>query len=302
MNKKGFTLVEMLVAVALLSLVLSMVSSGVVTAMKANRVQEAASTSQTRARRVLEIVSQDLRSAALGGIVNSPYVSNANAISFPRLVGGAGYDAPWTIGANSWFRSTTDTTSQDWVGDLRSVLVVDKDNGNAFVSPVTGAVWGRWNCCGPLIQLSHGVCGNAAGNLGAGLNSTEQNNNLLFRVDSVGYSFDAAQNRLLQRRAGGAALTVAFDIEDFTVAYVYRNKATGALSRLAAPMTDVSGASIIENNIRKLTQIQIDLDVAEPSSGRDADGNLRTITRTYTSYVDLTDSSSSFQIGKVGTC
>lgn len=303
MNKKGFTLVEMLIAIALLSLILALVSGGVVTAMKANRVHDAASASQTRARRVLEIVSQDLRSAALGSITNTPYVSSNNAISFPRLAGGAGYDAPFRNRDTSatFIRSTTDTSNRDWTGDLGSVLVVDVADGDAFVSRVTGTGWRDWGGrIGRLLGVGHGRCGNAVGALGAGLTGTAQTNRTLFRVNSVGYSFDANQNRLL-RQIEGNQTVVAFDIENFAVSYIYRDKVTGDLDERATPINS-NGAALIENNNWKLAQLQINLDVAEPSSGRDNGGDLRTVTRTYTSYVDLADSSSSFQIGRVGTC
>ena len=303
MNKKGFTLVEMLVAIALLSLVLSMVSSGVVTAMKANRVHDAASASQTRARRVLEIVSQDLRSAALGGVINTPYTSGSNAISFPRLAGGAGYNAEYPRNFITWVTAAEDTVNRDWTGDLGSVLRVSSDDGDAFVSRVNSVSWRDWNCCGPLLQINHGSCNGTLGNLGVGLTGAgaRQTNTLLFRVNSIGYRFDANQRRLLQRTENGNEITVAFDIENFTVSYVYRNKTTNALNELTAPMQS-NGTALIEDDTWRLAQLQIDLDVAEPASGRDSDGDIRTVTRTYTSYVDLTDSSASFQVGRIGTC
>ena len=291
MNKKGFTLVEMLVAIALLSLVLSMVSSGVVTAMKANRVHDAASASQTRARRVLEIVSQDLRSAALGAIINTPYSSNNNAVSFSALAGGAGYEARST-GLFTWFRPATQPT---WTGS--SALLVFRSDGDAFVAPINSTNWTNGQ-----FTIGHANCRNAFINLGAGLtNGTVQNNNLLFSVDSIGYRFDVNQNRLLRRVVGGVEQTVAFDIENFEVFYVYRNKTNSQLARRETPMSS-NNAALIEDDTWRLTQLQIDLDVAEPASGRNADGNLRTVTRTYTSYVDLTDSSLSFQVGRVATC
>ena len=306
MNKKGFTLVEMLVAIALLSLVLSMVSSGVVTAMKANRVHDAASASQTRARRVLEIVSQDLRSAALGGVINTPYTSGSNAVSFAQLAGGAGYEARFRF-SNATFITSTSTTAAlpDWNGS--SILTVLDDGGEAYVAPFT-ARW-RTNVWGGLIGIIHNNCGIGYSTNGPGPNAnstpaltgTQQSNDLLFNVNAIGYRFDAAQNRLLQRTVGGNEIPVAFDIEDFTVSYIYRNKTTGALNELTAPI-ESNGVSLIEDNTWRLAQLQIDLDVAEPSSGRDSDGSIRTVARTYTSYVDLADGSASFQVGRVGTC
>jgi prepilin-type N-terminal cleavage/methylation domain-containing protein len=89
--RRGFTLIEVLVAMAIFATVLALVSAGIVQALRLQALNEANTTLQAKLRRVTEVISQDLRSAVFGGVLAEPYASNATAISFALAAGGVGY-------------------------------------------------------------------------------------------------------------------------------------------------------------------------------------------------------------------
>src|SRR5690554_5781419 len=88
---RGMTLVELLVALAVFSIVLVIAYAAINGSLRIQSDQEAATTTQGKLRRIIEVVSQDLRSSVFGSITDAPYSSNQNQVSFMMLTGGAGY-------------------------------------------------------------------------------------------------------------------------------------------------------------------------------------------------------------------
>ena len=96
----GFTLVEALIALAILGLVLGIAFAAISQGLRVQSGQEAATATQARLRRITEVFTQEIRSAVLGAVSNTPYTSGANSISFMLLDGGAGFQVT-TIDAAS---------------------------------------------------------------------------------------------------------------------------------------------------------------------------------------------------------
>ncbi|MCV5738384.1 prepilin-type N-terminal cleavage/methylation domain-containing protein, partial [Escherichia coli] len=63
---RGFTLIEILVALAVLITVTAIAYNGMIQSLQTQSDQEAATNSQAKLRRVMEVITQDLRSAIFG--------------------------------------------------------------------------------------------------------------------------------------------------------------------------------------------------------------------------------------------
>lgn len=87
---RGMTLVEMLIAMAILGIVLLITSSGIIQSLQVNRLAEDAANTQSKLRRISEVISQELRSAVMGGLTNLPVNSDSSGISFALLSGDGG--------------------------------------------------------------------------------------------------------------------------------------------------------------------------------------------------------------------
>jgi hypothetical protein len=245
-----------------------MASSGIITVLKVHRAQEAAVNSQAKLRRVSEVVSQEIRGAVLGGIMNQPYASTATSISFALLDGGAGYPV------QSLTSSSVDivsNTAPDLAG--KNVLMINKD-GEAIMMGINtvqslGSSWYR---------LIHGSCSNA-------LSATT--NMLLFKVNNVGFSYDHATD-VLNYQLDGQTFAAAFNITDFRLDYVY-TQTDGTPVVQPAPL--VIGAApqkkgVIAGNDVELSRLQLVLSTQARTSGS------KTLERTYSSQIDLASSAS----------
>src|SRR5690606_18560030 len=87
----GITLLEMVVAMAILGLLIVIAYSAIVQGLQVQSSQEAVTSTQARLRRVSEVYTQELRSAVLGAVSDSPYPSDSSSVSFTLLDGGAGF-------------------------------------------------------------------------------------------------------------------------------------------------------------------------------------------------------------------
>lgn len=88
---RGFTLIEILVALAVLITLTAIAYNGLIQSLQTQSDQEAVTSAQAKLRRVMEVITQDLRSAIFGGIINQPYTPTAQAVSIGLIDGGAGY-------------------------------------------------------------------------------------------------------------------------------------------------------------------------------------------------------------------
>jgi len=98
-ERRGFTLVELLLALAILATLLAVAYGGVIQFMQSRSDLEAAINAQAKLRRIVEVFTQDLRSAVFGGLSATPYPSGNASVSFALIEGGAGYPScPTTAG------------------------------------------------------------------------------------------------------------------------------------------------------------------------------------------------------------
>ena len=277
-SRKGFTFVELLVAMAILGTVLALAYGVIISGAKQQREHEALTSSQAKLRRVLEVVSQDVRSSVFGNISNRPYTSTESAISFTLLVGGAGYQimpqntsGTLTGGTISVVGRTTNTAPNLSSGQ---VLLLNGD-GKSVIFPsgnlTRNSSTGYWQMTYPS---SCGVFSYTP-------------NTLAFRVNTLGYSLDAASKTLFFRSASANPQPLAFDISEFKLTYVYVNRITGALSERTTPYLvngnpqktmPVTSGGVTTNWV--LSQVRVLITTTEQS-------NNKQIERSYQSSIDL---------------
>src|SRR5690625_3286969 len=92
-RQRGVTLVEILGALAVFSVVMAIAYGAINGSLRVQADQEAATTTQGKLRRIVEVITQDLRGAVFGSITTQPYASDNSQASLQILTGGAGYTA-----------------------------------------------------------------------------------------------------------------------------------------------------------------------------------------------------------------
>lgn len=205
-NALGMTLVEALIALVILGLVLSLAYGAITNSLQVQSQQEAIVTSQAKLRRIMEVISQDLRSAVFGSITDNPYTSNSEQVSFMMLTGGAGYPVlqrPNFSTSNSFEALITDTT-----GLIGSQVVLVNSDGQGVVVPVNGVSSGT-SAASRTISLS---CSNTI-NYGTGV--------LMFQIETTGIRYDADEDNMFIRTAGVDEQPFAFDVSNARFDYVY---------------------------------------------------------------------------------
>lgn len=215
---RGFTLVELLLALSILGVVLAIAYGGVVQFMHTRSDLDAVVSAQAKLRRIVEVFTQDLRSAVFGGLVSTPYPTGQSSVSFALIEGGAGYPVlPHDSGNNNSFKQAAEVkilalaTQASQIGIARGdrVLLVNQ-NGDGIILPVTevnpvGGQANRW-------RVVHAGCGNT-------IDYTP--NTLLFRIRTLGFKYDPATRELLYKEGAGDPLPVAFDLDRFRIDFVY---------------------------------------------------------------------------------
>lgn len=270
-RSRGASLVEMLVSMSILVIVLGLATTGVVMALRAQRTQEAVTSSQSKLRRVNEAVTQELRSSVLGGLAQSPFSPSATQVSFTVLDGGAGYQVRSV--SNS---SVTFVASETSVGELafgRETALLVNEDGVARVLNVQSIGGGAGN----TFTLNHGTCTNSAFPVTA--------DTLLFRIDTVGYEYDSATGTLYEQVNGDSKNPLAFDLSKFAISYVYTQD-DGTVETRNAPYVDGNGnplknATDASGNPVTLQRLQLAMGTKAKSIAG------RTVERTYTSQVDM---------------
>lgn len=288
----GFTLIEMLIALAILTVILGIAFTAIIQGLQVQGSQEAATSSQARLRRVGEVFTQELRSAVLGAISNEPYTSTDSSVSFTLLDGGAGYQVlPHDSGKNSSFVNANNVqilapaSSKSELGLEGGQALMVNASGQAIIFTIDtvserGSGSGEWN-------LVHPKCANK-------IDYTLST--LLFKVKNIGLSYDADTRTVYQREGNGAALPLAFDMSGLGIEYVYE-EADGTPHVLNAPLKDGGNParrSTIGGEAVELVRLQ----VLMSSDARAVSGDIE---RTYLSQVELA-SNPSFQIQSVLPC
>jgi prepilin-type N-terminal cleavage/methylation domain-containing protein len=293
-RRSGFTLLEVLVALVIFGIILGVTYAAITQSLQVQSSQEAATSSQARLRRVTEVFTQELRSAVLGAISNTPFTAGESSVSFTLLDGGAGYQVlPHDSGNNHSF--TTANTARI-VAPVSSKNDLDLEGNQALMVNASGqAVIFTVNTV-----TRHGGPGSVEWNLahpGCANTIDYTPNTLVFKVKTLGLEYDAASRTLFQREGGGARLPVAFDLAALRIQYVYRDQG-GTPYTFAAPLRDGAGHPLrkAEHQGREIELARLQLTLE--SEARALTGPVR---RSYLSQVELS-ANPSFQIQAVTTC
>lgn len=295
-RKTGFTLLELLLALVILATVMAIAYGGMVQFMGFRSDLDAAASLQAKLRRIVEVFTQDLRSAVFGGLASTPYPSGEGSISFALIDGGAGYPVlPHDSGSNSSFKQAAEAkilvlasqASDIGISAGDYVLMVNA-NGDGVILPVTrvNAVGGqpnRWH-------VVHAGCGNT-------IDYTP--NTLLFRVRTLGFRYNPNTKELVYRDGSGGEIPVAFSLSRFAIRYVYEAGQGDVLVNPGgysyANPTGTPPFQVTQNNkTYTLRRLSLVLGAEVFSRGRSVD-------RVYTSQVELS-SNTQYQVRRIVPC
>lgn len=272
--RSGFTLIEILIAMVIFGLVSAMAFNGIVSALQVQSDQEAITSAQARLRRVVEVITQDIRSAVFGSVTATPYASGESSISFMLLSGAAGFPVESTT---SFPAATTSViAAQPAEANLlaNQQVVMVNGNGQGVVYTIASVA----NLGNNRFQLNHPGCRNTIDWVG-GVQ--------LFEISKLGLRYDAGDRIIYQSTGADDEQPLAFEIDDLRFEYTYQT--------LAASASDpyiVRDAPFLSNGVptRKyvdgsgftytLDRIQLVLSSLENARGRQ-------IQRTYAGYIDL---------------
>jgi len=294
-RSSGITLVELLIALAILSTVIALTSSGIIGSLRAQNLNEASTSAQAKIRRVSEVLTQEVRGAVLGGIAADPYPSGEHSVSFLLLDGGAGYQVlPFINSTNQAnfsdrdrVRVATNTSPQE-LDDSQALLV--NANGQAIVFNVTNV-------------------NNSAGSDGAyvvrhGCTNTipYTNSMLLFKIKTVGISYDDETGTLLQKVANQENPdSLAFDLSTFDVKYVYQDSNGTTYSRTTPLLSNGLPTTIGTLNVTDgegttttqqvtLVRLQLVMGTEVPAAGG------RKVERSFASSIELANLNQTQQV------
>lgn len=201
------TLIEALIALAIFGIVLSLAYGAITSSLRVQNQQEALTTTQSKLRRIIEVISQDLRSAVFGSITDDPYVSGPQQVSFMLLTGGAGF--PVLDGSNFTTRLQFDALipAGTAISAGQQVVLVNTA-GLGVVLPVTNvsSVSGSGTrtvstSCRLTIPYEEGV--------------------LMFQIETTGMRYDVDSGHMFLETAGVDEQPFAFDLSDLRFDYVY---------------------------------------------------------------------------------
>lgn len=295
-SRLGLTLVELLLALLILGILTAIAYGGMVQFMQARSDLDASVSAQAKLRRIVEVFTQDLRSAVFGGLASTPYPTGRRSISFALIEGGAGYPVlPHDSGNNASFKNATEAkivvlaTSENQIGIASGdyVLMVNA-NGDGVILPVTqvnpvGGQPNRWH-------VVHAGCGNT-------IDYTP--NTLLFRVRTLGFRYDPQTKQLVYREGAGGEVPMAFDLSDFRIGYVYEAASQDVLTdppEYAYDQPTGAPPYQVQNSGKTYTlrRLALTLSAGFLSRGRNMD-------RTYTSLVELA-SNTQYAVRRILPC
>jgi prepilin-type N-terminal cleavage/methylation domain-containing protein len=279
-SRKAFTLIEILIALAIFGILIAIASGAIVQYLRVQSDQEAVTSAQARLRRVTELVSQEMRSAVFGSILpnnGSNYDADTDSISFLLLDGGAGYPV---LGTAATFSTAASLNISSSAIDNAALGIATGDE-LLMLNPGSGALLFR---AGAMVKnvadwsITHvGTCKNTI---------PYTPNTLLFKVRTFAVRHDLASKTLFARE-GGVEQTLAWNITNFRIDYVYQN---------VAGSTEINPVSFPTKKIGGLTlqRLQIVAGTGELSRGK-------TIERTYSSQIELADNNT-VNIGGLTVC
>ncbi len=270
-RKHAFTLIEMVLSLAILTLIVGVTATLLQQTLLFQAQQEATTAAQAKLRRVMEIISQDLRGAVFGHIANTPYPSQTTAVSFLVAEGGTAYPV-FNTGSSFPTASLATFISSGSASDLAitvngRVLMVNRNN-QGVILPVTAVTQGSGN----LWTVSFG-CQNT-------IPYTE--GTFIYPIREVGYRYDPSSRNLIYGE-NGSSQVASFNLTGFAIDYVYLSN-TGNTS--INPAGYDAGGSIQSSfsagaTSYTLQRLQIRLQTQE----RGFAGRL--VTRSYSTQIEL---------------
>jgi prepilin-type N-terminal cleavage/methylation domain-containing protein len=269
-SQRAFTLIEILIALAIFGILIAIASGAIVQYLRVQSDQEAVTSAQARLRRVTELVSQEMRSAVFGSIIaddaDNNYDSDKDSISFLLLEGGAGYPV---LGNATNFSTSASLSISSSAADNAALGIATGDE-LLMINPSSGALLFRAGTMaknGSTWSIAHvGTCKNTI---------AYTPNTLLFKVRTFAVRHDPTNN-ILFAREGGAEQTLAWNISDFRIDYVYQKGAVTDINPVGYPAKEIVASGF------KLQRLQIVAGTGELSRGK-------TIKRTYSSQIELAD-------------
>lgn len=228
-HSRGFALTELLIAIAIFGIVMLVAYSAIGGSLRVQADQEAVTTAQGKLRRVMEVLTQDLRSAVFGSITAEPYLPAADQVSFMMLSGGAGYTVLPPSSLPGFPGSQQLRVQMPAAADLpgRQVVMINNASGLGVVLPVTSVTDE-----GDGVWRLHSSCRNTI--------AYELNNMLLFEVSTIGLRYDADEQMVMLAEAGGDEVPFAFGLNEFRIEYVYRDE-DGGVEVLDTPHLNANG-------------------------------------------------------------
>ncbi len=268
----GMTLVEILIAMAILGIVLMLTSSGIVQSLQVNRLVDDSTNTQAKLRRITEVVSQELRSAVMGGLTDFPVTPSSSSISFALISGDGGL--PVTTNPNSR-RTGVFTSDPGTLSELvgSPALIIDGHGRAILISEIEG-VSGS--------ELVHNQCP---------IDFDHPVNTRVYGASALGFSYNADEETLYQLTLDAQGLNsvpFAFGLTRFQIAYEY-GAGAGNTRVLEQPrfVGDVPQIEFTEDGtIYRLSRLRLTL--ASVAEGSDLE-------REYVSYVEMTGIGNDFE-------
>ena len=288
----GLTLLEMLVALAIFGIVVVLATAGIAGGLRVDRYNQAATTTQEKLRRVTEVYTQELRSAVLGGLSNTPYTSNAHQVSFVTLWGSAGNKVlPEDSGNNASFPQAhnlkldwngSDATAQALIGQQ---MLMTNNDGQAVLFTVTNV---QKNGDGSY-RVVHSQCANTIDY------TTPRTMALTGR--SVGFRYDPNTKNLYMKEGTGPEMVMAYDLSSVELQYVYQ-ASDDSTYVLASPLTGTDGSPLRTGSYKGKTVTLKRVGLVLSASGSAAGA---TVSRTYSGAVEMA-SAGTVVVNEVAPC
>jgi len=286
-RQRGVTLVEILIALAVFSVVMAIAYGAINGSLRVQADQEAATTTQGKLRRIVEVITQDLRGAVFGSITTQPYASDNSQVSFLMLTGGAGYTVLQPALANSFPDETEARILMNEADRLRGkqVAMINSTRREGVVLPVEsvrpGLTSGEW-----ILQWGGG-CSNTV--------QYDLNSTLIFEVETTGLRYDPDSRTIRTTSAAGAEAPFAFDIADFRIEYIYTD---GTDVRTQVTPHTVAG---VPQRVYDDGSGEWYLQRLQFVVGADAESRGQTIQHAHTGQVDLS-SNEDFRVEEIRPC
>lgn len=295
----GFSMLELVMALAIFSVAMLIAQGVTVQGLQLQTNSESNSIVLNRTRRVAEVMTQDIRTSALGMVVNLPYSSDSNSVSYAQLAGGAGYAV--TAVSGSTFQVASNGTPPG-VDNNDYLVLVDRRKAGVAVIARIGSSGAPALVSGTTNTYSVSTtCSNLAV---SGFSPTTETS--MFLVNLQGYAFDSTNNKITYRQWGDSGDTdVAYGVSDMKLDYIYTSSdnSGNSASELRNPSGYLSNGSVLVSftvtsgtliTTYTLSRVQVTITSKDTSSGKEKQS-------TTTSQIDLINNNY-FQPGTVTTC